>query len=181
MKPLSGEMFLKLTCEYVEAINNGGIPQILTSIERVISTEIRKIVETTQSFYYKKVNEQLNENQMPFDVEELYSIHRKIMSEIEAILEKSTKTLLDAGQILDLKREFREKMEKEFENKEKINEEKSKIIATNLVYSFFNAFKLPTIDSVETYKATLIKEKQIEFNNFMGVYLQKAKGPYKGI
>lgn len=173
-------MFLKLTCEYLEAINNGGIPQILTSIERVISTETRKIVETAQAFYDKRVKEQMNENQMPFDSEDLFSVHRKIMGDIETFIEKSTKSLLDAGQIFDLKREFRDRMEKDYENRSKMNEEKSKIMSTNLIYGFFNAFKLPTIDSVETYKTTLIKEKQIEFNNFMGIYIQKAKGPYRG-
>ena len=117
---------------------------------------------------------------MPFDTEELYQIHRKIMQEIENILEKSTRDFLDGGQILDLKKEFKEKMEKEFESRSKLNEEKSKIVSTNLIFSFFNAFKLPTIDSVDNFKATLIKEKQMEFNNFLSIYFQKAKGPYKG-
>lgn len=54
-KTLTGEMFLNLTCEYVEAINNGGIPQILTSIERVISSETRKIMENCNSEYEKQV------------------------------------------------------------------------------------------------------------------------------
>ena len=126
------------------------------------------------------MNEHLNENQMPFDTEELYKIHRKIMAEIENILEKSTRELLDGGQIIDLKKEFKEKMEKEFDSREKLNEEKSKIVSTNLIYSFFNAFKLPTIDNVDNFKNTLIKEKQIEFNNFLSIYFQRAKGPFKG-
>jgi hypothetical protein len=33
---ITAEMFLKLTLEYVDAINSGGIPQILTSLDRVI-------------------------------------------------------------------------------------------------------------------------------------------------
>lgn len=61
-RTLSGEMFLKLTYEYVDAINNGGVPQILTSIERVISSETRKIVETTKAFYEKKVKITLIKN-----------------------------------------------------------------------------------------------------------------------
>ena len=127
------------------------------------------------------MNELMNENQMPFDTDELYQIHRKIISEIESILEKSTRDFLDGGQIFDLKRDFKEKMEKEFEAREKLNEEKSKIVSTNLIYGFFNSFKLPPIDSMDSFKTTMIKEKQIEFNNFLTIYLQKAKGPYKGI
>jgi hypothetical protein len=30
-------MFVKLSLEYVEAINSGGVPQVLTSLERVIA------------------------------------------------------------------------------------------------------------------------------------------------
>lgn len=122
----------------------------------------------------------MNQNQMPFDTEDLYQIHRKIMSEIESILEKSTRDFLDGGQIIDLKSEFKEKMEKEFENRLRLNEEKSKIVSTDLIYGFFNSFKMPSLDTVDNFKATLIKEKQIEFNNFLTIYLQKAKGPYKG-
>lgn len=48
-------MFLKLTFEYIEAINNGGVPQILTSVERVISSEIRKVMETCKAEYDKQV------------------------------------------------------------------------------------------------------------------------------
>lgn len=29
-------MFLKLSLEYIESINSGGIPQVLTSLDRVI-------------------------------------------------------------------------------------------------------------------------------------------------
>ena len=56
-KTLTGEMFLKLTFEYLEAINNGGVPQILTSVERVISSEIRKIMETCKAEYDKQVQD----------------------------------------------------------------------------------------------------------------------------
>ena len=48
-------MFLKISYEYIEAINNGGIPQILSSLERVISTEARKILEDLKNEYEKKV------------------------------------------------------------------------------------------------------------------------------
>ena len=42
-------MFLKITLEYVDTINNGGIPQILTSLDRVILQEVRNIVEELKS------------------------------------------------------------------------------------------------------------------------------------
>mgnify|MGYP000949901850 CR=1 FL=1 len=37
-KPINSDMFIALTYEYLNAINGGGIPEILTSLERVILT-----------------------------------------------------------------------------------------------------------------------------------------------
>jgi predicted transcriptional regulator with HTH domain len=48
-------MFLKLTLEYVEAINSGGIPQILTSLDRVIQQEARKVLEDLKNLYQSRV------------------------------------------------------------------------------------------------------------------------------
>lgn len=48
-KPINSDMFISLTYEYINAINGGGVPEILTSLERVILVESRKVVETLQS------------------------------------------------------------------------------------------------------------------------------------
>lgn len=43
-KPITGEMFVGITMEYLNAINEGGVPEILTSLERVITSESRKVM-----------------------------------------------------------------------------------------------------------------------------------------
>ncbi len=40
-KVLNGDMFISLTYDYLEAMNSGGVPEILNSLERVISHECR--------------------------------------------------------------------------------------------------------------------------------------------
>lgn len=55
-------MFLKLAYEYIDAINNGGVPEILSSLERVISSETRKVIEDLKSEYDKIVERDLGEN-----------------------------------------------------------------------------------------------------------------------
>jgi hypothetical protein len=52
-------MFLKLTFEYLDAINNGGVPEILSSLERVISTEARKVIEDLKYEYDRMVSIEL--------------------------------------------------------------------------------------------------------------------------
>lgn len=49
-------MFCNLTVEYLQAINTGGIPQILTSLERVISSEVRRIQEEVRTEFQKRAN-----------------------------------------------------------------------------------------------------------------------------
>lgn len=50
-KGLTGEMFLNLTYCYVEAINKGGVPEILTSLERVINNEVKKVYDSIVKEY----------------------------------------------------------------------------------------------------------------------------------
>lgn len=54
-KPLTGEMLLNLTKNYLQAINTGGVPQILTSMERVISSEMKRIFDTLVKEYMTMV------------------------------------------------------------------------------------------------------------------------------
>lgn len=68
---VTSQMFLKLTLEYVEAINSGGIPQILTSLERVIQQEARKITEDMKNLYLHKINDLLSKTKGPYEDEEL--------------------------------------------------------------------------------------------------------------
>jgi len=44
-------MFINLALEYIHAINTGGVPTILNSLERVISSEIRRVQEETKMEY----------------------------------------------------------------------------------------------------------------------------------
>ena len=55
-KGLTGEMLLNLAQCYVESINKGGVPEILTSLERVINNESKKIYESTVKEYMKLVS-----------------------------------------------------------------------------------------------------------------------------
>ena len=42
-KSLTGAMLLNLLKSYLQAINTGGVPQILTSMERVINSEMKRV------------------------------------------------------------------------------------------------------------------------------------------
>lgn len=44
-KPITGGIYLNLVREYIEAMNTGKVPEILTSLERVLESEARTISE----------------------------------------------------------------------------------------------------------------------------------------
>jgi len=60
--------------EYLDAINSGGVPTISSSIERVISTEIRKVVEEVREEFYKILNEKLGNDKMPMEDDDFLNL-----------------------------------------------------------------------------------------------------------
>jgi len=64
-------MYIKLVLEYLESINTGGIPTILSSLERVISTELRQTEEDCKNEYMKYASQYFNVKNFPIDDEEL--------------------------------------------------------------------------------------------------------------
>lgn len=50
-KPLTGEIYLNLIREYIDAMNSGKVPEVLTSLERVLECEARQITESLMTHY----------------------------------------------------------------------------------------------------------------------------------
>ena len=66
-KPITGEIYLNLAHEFVNAMNNGKVPKIKTSLESVIASEVRKACETYQQAYKSKMDELMSEDKLPID------------------------------------------------------------------------------------------------------------------
>lgn len=116
---------------------------------------------------------------MPFDGEDLITTHNKITQDIENMLIKYAKDIIDSSKMLELKEELKEKMQKDYYEKEQLNSGKSQTASKNLLYSFLNGFKVPVVDNIDNLKITLLKEKNTDLNNFLAQYNKKAKGPSK--
>lgn len=55
-KALTGDLYLNLVREYVDAINGGRVPEILTSLERVLESEARQVTEGLMNSYKEAMN-----------------------------------------------------------------------------------------------------------------------------
>lgn len=44
-KPLTADIYLNLIRQYIAAINSGKVPEVLTSLERVVESQARQLTE----------------------------------------------------------------------------------------------------------------------------------------
>lgn len=58
-KVLSGEMYLKMVSEFLNVINSNGIPEIESSLERVMASEYNKIFENLSKDFDINANKYL--------------------------------------------------------------------------------------------------------------------------
>lgn len=73
-KPITGSLYLNLAYEYVNAMNSGRIPNIMNSLESVISSETRKECDFIRDNFKKIMNEVMKE--MPVEDEKLESKYK---------------------------------------------------------------------------------------------------------
>mmetsp|Transcript_5795 Transcript_5795/g.5004 ORF Transcript_5795/g.5004 Transcript_5795/m.5004 type:complete len:109 (-) Transcript_5795:346-672(-) len=92
-KGLTGEMLLNLAQCYVESINKGGVPEILTSLERVINNESKKIYESTVKEYMKLAEEKISDKSLPMPEDEILKRHREIVDIL-------TENVMNSGQMI---------------------------------------------------------------------------------
>ena len=117
-------MFVKLTLEYVEAINSGGVPQVLTSLDRVMQQEARSLLEDLKSLYTQRLGELLQQKgKAPWDDDEMQAAYKLTSQHVNDKLEARAKELIDISRVIQLRRELSEMMEKDFQQRCDINKE----------------------------------------------------------
>jgi len=178
-KPLTGSMLLNLAFEYTEALNLGGVPQILPSLERIISAEIRKITDDLLIEYHENADELFGEIRMPMEEEEIRKRYRGLTQNILTKFDKMCKDIGEVGEVLELRSEVVEKMEKDFSDKIVFNDENSQDLCKKLINEFFNSFQLPAMVNFADIKESLIKDHRNDFIKFYENYKSFARGPHK--
>ncbi|KAM3144212.1 hypothetical protein pb186bvf_003674 [Paramecium bursaria] len=176
---LTADMFLKITLEYVDTINNGGIPQILTSLDRVILQEVRNIVEELKSQYVKKMQEILSKLKPPYEDEELIQAQQKVGQYIFEKLEQKSNVILDPQKLNQMKLELSELMQLDLKNRLEINRDQTTSVSNQLLGKFFNSYQIPVLQNVDGIKQSLISEKYQEYGRFYKYYVENAKGSNK--
>lgn len=114
---------MKLSIEYVEALNSGGIPQILTSLDRVIQQEARNLLEELKRGYSKMFADGLSKMKAPYDEEEVKNLSKSILNTVLERLEKKSTEFIDAKKMASMKSEIKDMVAQDLQMRIEINKE----------------------------------------------------------
>lgn len=77
-KTLNASMFLTLTLDYIDAINNENTPTISTALDRVVDAEANKIMDNIFEELKFEVERRLNRSKFPMEKEDLDEVLKRI-------------------------------------------------------------------------------------------------------
>lgn len=87
---------MNLAHEYVNAMNNGKIPKIKTSLENVIASEVRKACENYQHAYKTEMDKLMSEENLPLDEKEIEENYQHFVLSIRKKFDEKFKHYHDA-------------------------------------------------------------------------------------
>ncbi|EGR28299.1 hypothetical protein IMG5_179190 [Ichthyophthirius multifiliis] len=179
-KTLTGKMLMGLVMEYLQAINTGGIPNIMNSLEAVVSSQVRREHEEARSQYLQNVSQAFSPEKLPIDEEILIEQHRVIVDNVFSEMQKRSKSFIDAEQLIEIRKDLQELINTEFNIKIQQNKELSLNSCKNVLLKFMNQFSLPNIQNPDQINVSF-QEKIDDFQRFLKNYLinQKGNGKYK--
>ena len=70
-RPLTGNMFLNLAMEYIDALNQNETLYVLPSFEKVVQIESERFSEKLFESIRDKIAKDCGVNRMPFDIDDL--------------------------------------------------------------------------------------------------------------
>jgi len=181
-KALTGEMFLNLTNSYVQALNSGGVPQILTSMERVVSSEMKKIYDNLAKEYTSIVEDVFHESKLPIPEDELVKKHREI---VNAVLKKlaATSEIIGQKEVQMVQQRLTVGFDKTLQNKIELNEEKITVASQKIINQFMSQLRIPNAaeiqDGFSDIRLKLINPFKESFQNFYESFSKGLKGSKK--
>jgi hypothetical protein len=142
---LTGQMFLDLSLEYVQAMNDNETPSVLPALTRVLLIQARNITEQLQRCFVDKLAEQVPETQLPLPHTDLLEIvDPNIWASTSELLLTISERLTPDDRVAIL-HDFTTFMNEEKDNLIKLNIEKSVIRCTALINKTMELIQLPKV------------------------------------
>lgn len=178
-RKLTPKMFLDFALESVEAFNSESRLYVDSTAERVILSQIRKIFDQSFAKGARRIEEQINTETMPLEVETFRGICEGASRESIKYFQLKVKDYIAPMEMIKYGDDLREKLEQECLIKEKLNEKMSESLCDeNLGYIVVN-FETPFIKDVASLRESLCRELKQKFIEFLYEYVKNSRGPSK--
>ncbi|KAL4491464.1 hypothetical protein ABPG72_008120 [Tetrahymena utriculariae] len=178
-KVLNGKMFMGLVIEYLQAINSGGVPTILNSLESVISSQIRKVYEEARGEYMKQVNQEFSVDKLPLDDEKFQETHNKIINNIFQQLQTKSKNFVDADQLITLRNDLQQIMESEFKIRKATNQEIAQSKCKQIFLDLFQKLQHSNYNNSDQIIRKFVAEKFDDMQQILSQYNSQTSGSFK--
>jgi len=169
---LTGAMFGQMVSEYVECINNNGMPEINTAWDRVMDTEIKKVLQQSIT----KVNYELQElvvQKIPMNPKELLTIERSVRkSSFKLIYDPNIKNV-PRDKLMKLQQDFMSGIDEIFEGLCKENQNKARSEAKDLLPRMYGKIK----HKLSEQGYSTIQDFNEDFGKMTVAYLSNTKEP----
>ena len=164
---IDGEMYIGLIKSYIEAINNGGIPNIENAWMSVCREKCAKALQESIEFYERSVKEKIS-GYLPMNVEQLAALHREIKQNTFQIMQQKA---MGDGLIREFFGELINKIKRKYViiKTENIKESKRKCLG------FINQEYKRIEQKLNLQEYQNFSEYEKELHNFQENFL--AKGP----
>lgn len=169
---LSGPMFAQMITEYVYCMNNNGMPEINTAWDRVMETEIKRVLQQS----LMKVSQELRdyiENGLPMTPKELLIIERNVRKKSFKMLHDPNIKNAPKDKLLKLEEDFMDGLDEIFESLWKQNETQSRSKAKDLLPRMYQKIKV----KIKEDGYSNIQEFNDDFTKMVVSYLSNTKEP----
>lgn len=186
-KPLNSSMFLGLTLEYVDSINNEKTPTISTALDRVVYAESNKIMDNLFEDLRTEVAKRANRDKFPIEKEDLDEILSRIKEEYLERIHKQLAPILDIDDIIKNQNGFLDKFKYISEEKSNENYTDSFLFNSSIIKNLMKCVPLEhlldmeqTSDETESNRSNImIVEFCNSMFNVLEEYHKNCKGPAK--
>ena len=169
---LNGQMFGQILTEYTYALNNNGMPEINTAWDRVMDTEIRKVLIDSIERVRQTIAESAG-SRLPMNPKDMVAIERKIRRGSLKLLQKPNIKNAPRDKITKLQEDFMDSVDEIFESLFKQNEHEARESAKDLLPRMYAKIK----DKLKNNDYETIQEFSSEFNRMRTAYLDNTREP----
>lgn len=169
---LNGQMFAQIIAEYTFWMNNNGMPEINTAWDRVMDTEIRRVlIDSVETIKNQIVDS--TEGKIPMDPKNLFTIERQIRKGWLKLLNQPNIRNAPRDKLAKLQEDFMESIDEIFESLFKQNEEESRNRAKDLLPRMYQKIN----EKLKNNGYETIQDFSNDFNRMRLAYLDNTKEP----